>query len=152
MEFVLFLDKIEIEIIRLVEQAGYSIEENTNLCFLGGNYVGFLKKKQKKIVICTNNVKEKERYKMKRIRNNDNFERTAIHLKKALRHEAAHIAQECNNGKMIDINKNLKINPAKLNALKGSTMVSGERQKEKQAYILEDKPKLILENLRKYCL
>tara|TARA_Y100001968_G_C19341454_1_gene709717 strand:- start:434 stop:892 length:459 start_codon:yes stop_codon:yes gene_type:complete len=152
MEFIEFLDKVEIEIIRMVEIAGYSIEENTPLCLLGNNYVGFLKKEQKTIVICTDNAKKREGYKLIRKINTDTFERTGRHIKKAIRHEAAHVAQECNNGKLLEINQSLSMNPAKIKALKGSRKISGEEEKEKQAYILEDKPKLLKKELEKYCL
>tara|TARA_B100000700_G_scaffold141762_1_gene157749 strand:- start:1369 stop:1827 length:459 start_codon:yes stop_codon:yes gene_type:complete len=152
MEFIVFLDKIEIEIIRIVEQAGYSTEENTPLCLLGKDFVGFLKKRQKTIVICTDNAKNRERYKALKIKDNDIYERTAVHVKKALRHEAVHVAQECNNGRLLEITESLSINPAKIKALKGSTAISGQREKEIQAYILEDKPRLIKKQLKKYCL
>tara|TARA_B100000965_G_C19396777_1_gene671524 strand:- start:265 stop:723 length:459 start_codon:yes stop_codon:yes gene_type:complete len=152
MEFIEFLDRIEIEIIRLVEKAGYSTEENTNLCLLSKNYVGFLKKSQKKIIICTDNAKRREGYTLLSKRNNDKFERTAIHIKKAVRHEAVHVAQECNDGNLLDIKHELSMNKSKTEALKGSTKISGEEKKEVQAYILEDRPKLVKEELNKYCL
>ena len=152
MEFIQFLDRVEIEIIRMVEQAGYSTEENTPLCLLSEAYVGFLKKKQKTIVICTDNAKRREGYTLIRKRNTDTFERTAKHIKKALRHEAVHVAQECNSGNLLNIKRSYKINPSKIEALKGSTKISGEIEKERQAYILEDKPKLIKKELKKYCL
>ena len=44
------------------------------------------------------------------------------------------------------------MNPSKTNALNGSIRISGEEEKERQAYILEDKPRLIKNELRKYCL
>ena len=152
MEFIEFLDREEIEIIRMVEKAGYSTEENTSLCLLNEKYAGFLKKKEKTIVICTDNAKKQEGYKNLRSRNSDIFARTAIHIKKALRHEAVHVAQECNDGNVLKLNQRLTINPAKGEALKGSRKISGEEEKEKQAYILEDKPKLLKRELRKYCL
>tara|TARA_B100000700_G_C14716425_1_gene701609 strand:+ start:235 stop:693 length:459 start_codon:yes stop_codon:yes gene_type:complete len=152
MEFIEFLNKVEIEIIRIAEKVGYSTEENDPLCLLSENYVGFLKKRQKKIVICTDNAKKKEGYKITRKNDNNLFERTAIHIRKALRHEAVHVAQECNNGKLLDIKQKLSMNPAKIKALKGSTKISGEVEKERQAYILEDKPKLLKKELEKYCL
>ena len=136
----------------MVEQAGYSTEENTSECLLGEKYVGFLKKRQKTIIICTNNSKKKEGYTLLKNRNSDTFERTARHIKKALRHEAVHVAQECNGGKLLDIKKGLSMNPAKIDALKGSKKISGEEEKEKQAYILEDKPKLLKKEFKKYCL
>ena len=152
MEFIGFLDQAEIEMIRIIEQAGYRIEENNSLCLLSEKYVGFLKKKEKTVIICTDNAKNREGYTLIKKRNTDKFERTAIHIKKALRHETVHVAQECNNGNLLDIKKKLTMNPAKIDALKGSTRISGEEEKERQAYILEDKPKLLQKELKKYCL
>ena len=152
MEFIQFLDREEIELLRMVEKAGYSTEENTPLCLLGENYVGFLRKKQRTIIICTDNAKKKEGYTLRRNMNYDIFERTAKHIKKALRHEAVHVAQECNGGKLLDIKKTLSMNPAKNEALIGSKKISGEEEKERQAYILEDKPRLVAKELKKYCL
>ena len=152
MEFVDFLDKKEIEIIRLVEQAGYKIEENKPLCLVSNNYVGFLDKRRKVLIICTNNAKKREGYTILRKKDKDTFERTALHIKKALRHEAVHVAQECNNGNLLSLNKKLSMSPLKLKALNESIKISGEREKERQAYILENKPRLVEKELRKYCL
>tara|TARA_B100000945_G_scaffold80323_1_gene61993 strand:- start:875 stop:1333 length:459 start_codon:yes stop_codon:yes gene_type:complete len=152
MEFIHFLDRIEIDIIRMVEQAGYSTEENSSICLLSEKYAGFLKKKEKTIVICTDNAKKITGYTIKKMRTTDTFERTAIHIKKAVRHEAVHVAQECNDGKLLDIKKKLSINLSKFEALKVSSKISGEDEKERQAYILEDKPKLVKKELIKYCL
>ena len=152
MEFIEFLDKVEIEIIRIVEQAGYSIEENTALCLIGEKYAGFLKKRERTIVICTDNAKKKKGYTILSKRNDDIFKMTATLIKKALRHEAAHVAQECNDGNLLDIKQKLSINPIKLEALKGSIKISGEEEKERQAYIIEDKPSLLKKELKKYCL
>tara|TARA_B100000459_G_scaffold145878_1_gene111038 strand:- start:948 stop:1433 length:486 start_codon:yes stop_codon:yes gene_type:complete len=152
MEFVDFLDKKEIEIIKIVEQAGYKIEENKPLCLVSNNYVGFLNKRKKVLIICTNNAKKREGYTILRKKDKDTFERTALHIKKALRHEAVHVAQECNNGNLLNIDEKLSISPLKLKALNESIKISGEREKERQAYILENKPKLVEKELRKYCL
>ncbi len=152
MEFIEFIDRVDIEIMRIVEKAGYSIEENTPLCLLSKEYAGFLKKKEKKIIICTDNAKKKEGYTILRKIKDEKFERTAILIKKALRHETVHVAQECNNGNILNIKQKLSINPAKSKALKGSIKISGEEEKERQAYILEDRPKLLKNELKKYCL
>ena len=85
--------------------------------------------------------------------NSDTFERTSRLIKKALRHESVHVAQECNNGKLIELKQTKSMNPSKIEALKGSMKISLNEEKERQAYILEDKPtKLIKEKLKKYCL
>jgi len=152
MEFLDYLDRTEVEIIRIVEKSGYKIEENTPLCLLSDDYVGFLEKRRKVIVLCTNNAKRREGYTHIRKRDKDIFERTALHIKKALRHEAVHVAQECNNGKILKIEKKFLMNASKVKALNGSIKISGEEEKERQAYILEDKPRLVEKELRKYCL
>ena len=152
MEFLEYLDRTEVEILKMVEKAGYRTAEDTELCLLSENYVGFLIKRTKEIIICTGNAKQREGYTFLRKKNGDAYERTAIHIKKALRHEAVHVAQECNDGNLLKINKRLSINPAKNEALIKSTKISGAEDKERQAYILEDKPKLLKKELRKYCL
>ena len=152
MDFIEFLDKTELEIVKMVEKAGYVTAENTKLCSLGKNYVGFLNKRKKEIIICTNNAKKREGYTLLRHNNKYIFEKTALHIKKALRHEAVHVAQECNKGNLLKIDSSLSMNSSKVNALNGSIKISGEEEKERQAYILEDRPKLIKNELKKYCL
>ena len=152
MEYLGYLDRIEVEIIRIVEKAGYNIEENTSLCLLSDDYVGFLEKRRKVIVLCTKNAKRREGYTLIRKRDKDIFERTALHIKKALRHEAVHVAQECNDGNILKIEKKFFMNVSKMKALNRSIRISGEEEKERQAYILEDKPILVAKELKKYCL
>ena len=152
MEFIEFLDRTELEIIKMVEQAGYETMENTKLCLLGENYVGFFNSRKKEIIICTNNAKKREGYTLLSKNNKDIFEKTALHIKKAIRHEAVHVAQECNNGNLLKIDSKILMNSSKINALNGSIRISGEEEKERQAYILEDRPRLIKNKLRRYCL
>jgi len=152
MEFIEFLDRTEVEIIKIIEKAGYRTAEDKKLCLLSEKYAGFLDKLKKEIIICTSNAKKREGYTLLRKKNMDSYERTALHIKKALRHEAVHVAQECNDGNLLNIDRKLSMNPSKKNALNGSKIISGEEEKEKQAYILEDKPRLVKNELRKYCL
>ncbi len=154
MEFIEYLNKTEKEIMHIVEKAGYKTEENTPLCLLSDNYVGFLNKREKVVIICTDNAKKREGYTMLRKKDNDFIERTSIHIKKALRHEAVHVAQECNDGKLLEIDEKLKMSLSKMNALYGSIKISGkdEEEKERQAYILEDKAQIVKNKLEKYCL
>ena len=152
MDFIEYLDRTEVAIIKIVEQAGYKTKENTQLCLLSDDYVGFLDKRKKEIIICTDNAKRREGYTLLKKKDKDTFERSALHIKKAVRHEAVHVAQECNDGKLLKIDKKLSINPSKMKALNGSIKISGEEEKEIQAYILEDNPKKVLKELKKYCL
>ena len=152
MEVLDYLGKTEVAIIQIVKQIGYKIDENTKLCLLSDDYGGFLDKRKKEIIICTNNAKKREGYTLLKKKDKDTFERIALHIKKALRHEAVHVAQECNNGKILKIEKKFLMNASKMKALNGSIKISGEEEKERQAYILEDKPRLVEKELRKYCL
>ena len=152
MEFIEYLDRTEVEIIKIVEKAGYKTAENTKLCLLNENYAGFLNKRKKEIVICTNNAKKREGNTILRMKKKDIDKRTALHIKKALRHEAVHVAQECNNKNLLKIGRKLSITPSKINAFNGSIRISGEEEKERQAYILEDKPRSVKNELLKYCL
>jgi len=152
MEFLEYLDRTEVEIIKVVEKAGYKTKENTKLCLLSVDYVGFLDKRNKEIIICTNNAKKREGYTISRKNDKDIYERTALHIKKALRHEAIHVAQECNNGNLLKIKGKLEMSKLKTKALNKSIQISGDEEKERQAYILENKPKLVAKELKKYCL
>ena len=45
MEFILFLSKIDKEIIELINKSNNTIEENTALCLIDKKFVGFYKRK-----------------------------------------------------------------------------------------------------------
>ena len=154
MEFLLFLTSKEKEILELIYKAGFTVEENTPLCLLGKQFFGFVKAKQKKLVICTKNAMELGGYLLPRGPADDDFSMTRIYIRRALRHEATHIAQSCNGGKALGLRegKKIKLHPYKMNALKGSIRISGNREKEIEAYWLEDRPRLVIKALKKYCL
>ena len=74
MEFIIFLSKLDKEILELLVKANYIVEEN-------------------KIIICTENAKKKTNYRNKNQQpNKDNF-KTERAIRKALRHEATHAIQ-----------------------------------------------------------
>ena len=76
-------------------------------------------------------------------------------IRKALRHEATHAIQKCNNNKTVgDIKKlEAKLHQSKRKSLAFSTSnFSGTYAKEVEAYILEDKPKKVKNMIKKYCL
>ena len=154
MEFLLFLNSHEREILELITKANYGVEENTPLCLLGEKFMGFFKRKQKRIVICTENAKTYGDFYLNKLKNRGEAYKTSAFIRKALRHESVHVAQHCNNGKLLDLSRigNYKLNPSKMQALKASSIFSGEIQKEYEAYILEDKPRLVVNVLKKYCM
>tara|TARA_Y100000589_G_scaffold312602_1_gene333112 strand:+ start:461 stop:922 length:462 start_codon:yes stop_codon:yes gene_type:complete len=153
MEFIIFLSKIDREIIDLIKKTSYSIEENTPLCLIDKKFIGFHKKVEKTIVICTNNAKRISKYRKTKIKNNDNH-KTNLYIRRALRHEATHMAQACNDDKTTGIIKDLdqKIHKNKLDALNSSVKISGNVKKEVEAYVMEDKPRKVKQAIKKYCL
>ena len=151
MEFLLFISKIDKEIIELINKSNHSIEENTALCLLDKKFVGFYKRREKTIVICTKNAKKLGGYRENKSYHNH---KTNLYIRRALRHEATHLVQSCNNNKPTGIIKNIedKIHAGKLKALKSSVQISGNLDKELEAYVMEDKPRKIKEILKSYCL
>ena len=155
MEFIIFLSKLDKEIIELVKVANYSIEENSLICLRNKKYIGFHNRSEKLIVICTENAKKTTNFgRNQSLYKNDNH-KTEIYIRKALRHEATHMIQSCNNNKIIgnieDIKK--RLNKNKIKALKLSMKLSGSNlNREFEAYIMEDKPRKVLKAIKKYCL
>ena len=144
MEFIIFLSKIDKEILDLLIKANYIVEENKIECILNKEIMGLHNVVENKIVICTENAKRKTNYRNEKKRpNKDNF-KTELAIRRALRHEAAHAIQKCNKNKTVgDIKKlEIKLHPSKRKALEFSTSnFSGTYAKEVEAYVLEDKPK-----------
>ena len=154
MEFIIFLNKLDKEIFELIKKAEYSIEENTALCLIDKRYIGFHKKIEKTIVICTENAKKITNFTNKRTSRNKDNHKTKLYIKRALRHEATHMVQSCNGnkiiGNIIEIKK--KISKNKENAIKSSVRISGNLEKELEAYMMEDKPRKVKQAIIKYCL
>ena len=155
MEFIIFLSKIDKEILDLLIKANYIIEENRVECLLNKNIKGLHNFKENKIVICTENAKRKTNYRNKRQQPNKNNFKTELAIRKALRHEATHAIQKCNNNQTVGNIKTLesKLHQSKKKALEFSTSnFSGNYAKEVEAYVLEDKPKKVKDLMNKYCL
>ena len=155
MEFIIFLSKLDKEILDLLIKAKYMVEENKIECLLNKEIKGLHNYEKNEIIICTENAKRKTNYRnMKHNSNQDNF-KTKKAIRKALRHEATHVIQKCNNNKIIGDIKDLesKLNMNKRKALEFSTSkFAGSYAKEVEAYILEDKPRTVKKFLIKYCL
>ena len=153
MEFIIFLSKIDKEIIELIKKNNYSIEENAPLCLINKRFIGFHRKIEKSIIICTNNAKKISNYRKTKKNTNDNY-KTKLYIRRGLRHEATHMAQSCNDGKLTGIIENLdqKLHKNKLKALKSSVKISGNLDKEVEAYVMEDKPRKVKKAIEKYCL
>ena len=155
MEFIIFLGKLDKEILALLIKAKYKVEENKVQCLLNKQIKGLHNFEENEIIICTENAKRKTNYRnIKRQQNNDNF-KTEQAIRKALRHEATHAIQKCNGNKIVGDIKKLesKLHQSKKKALEFSTSkFSGNYEKEVEAYVLEDKPKKVKKLIEKYCL
>ena len=155
MEFIIFLSKIDKEILDLLRKANYIVEENKIECLLNKEIKGLHNFLENKIIICTENAKRKTNYRNEKKRpNKDNF-KTELAIRKALRHEATHAIQKCNDNKTVGDIKDLedKLHPSKRRALEFSTSnFSGTYAKEVEAYVLEAKPQRVKNLIKKYCL
>ena len=155
MEFIIFLSKLDKDILDLLIKANYIFEENKIECLLNKQIRGLHNFEEKKIIICTENAKKKTNYRnLKQQKYNDNI-KTERAIRKALRHEATHAIQKCNNNKIVGDIKNLedKLHQSKRKALEFSTSnFSGNYGREVEAYVLEDKPKKVKNMIEKYCL
>ncbi len=60
MEFILFLSKLDKEILNLLTKANYIVEENKTECLLNKEIKGLHNFKEKKIIICTENAKRRK--------------------------------------------------------------------------------------------
>ena len=127
MEFIIFLSKLDKEILDLLTKANYTVEENKIECLINKNIKGLHKFDENKIIICTENAKKKTSYRnIKQPQNKNNF-KTERAIRKALRHEATHAIQKCNNNKTVGDIKDLedKLHPSKRRALEFSTSIVG---------------------------
>ena len=154
MEFIIFLSKLDKDIFELIKKANYSIEENSALCLIDKQYIGFHKKEGKTIIICTENAKNITNFTNRRTSYNKDNHKTKLYIRRALRHEATHMIQACNGDKIIgDINEiRKKINKNKEKAIKSSVRISGNYEKELEAYMMEDKPRKVKKAIIRYCL
>ena len=140
MEFIIFLSKLDKEILELLINANYIIEENKAECLANKEIKGLHNFEENKIIICTENAKRKTNYKI--TKNNITKEniKTERAIRKALRHEATHVVQKCNDNKILGNIEDLesKLHPNKRKALNFSTFnFAGTYAKEVEAYILE---------------
>ena len=120
MEFIIFLSKLDKEILDLLIKANYIVEENKIECLLNKEIKGLHNFVENKIIICTENAKRKTNYRViKQRTNKDNF-KTQLAIRKALRHEATHAIQKCNNNKTIG---DIKILEGKLHQSKRLSLI-----------------------------
>ncbi|WP_269623137.1 serine hydroxymethyltransferase [Prochlorococcus marinus] len=151
LEFLIFLNSKEEKILDLIQKANYKIVENSPLCLIDNKFFGFLKKKEKIVVICTKNAKDYGGYNFAKDNATGGSFKTGLMIRRALRHESVHIAQECNDDNLINSSKGQEISPYKLNALRASVQLVGNPELEYEAYSMEDNPRKIISALKRFC-
>ncbi len=153
MEFLLFLTQTDKEIVKLVGRAGFNIKENTLPCLVRPDFFGATNKKKKELILCTNNIKRASGFHMPNVIDEDG-DATKVNIRETLRHEATHVAQFCNSGKVLKANEtsDMVLNDYKRDSLTYSIRVSGNTLKEREAYWMENKPGLVKTMLTIYCL
>jgi hypothetical protein len=135
MDFLLYLTPIGHEILLNIKSKKYKILENAAICRKHNEIFGFME--HKKFIICTDNIK-------------NNISPVKHYVNETIYHEAVHVAQSC-RGSTLGL-KNIKLAPQKYDEVKRSTIYSDSAfAHEVEAYYLEDKPKLVLSYLKKYC-
>jgi len=149
MEFLLYLTPIGNQIINSLSLAKYSIRENTEVCRSEKDVFGYLERSKNEFVICTSNIK-KGGWSLKH------------YVNETVYHEAVHVAQDCKNRGIRSIfgnstlgisKKSMPLSSDKLNEVNQSATIFsfGSRDREHEAYFLEDKPKKVLHYVQKYC-
>ncbi len=152
LEFILFLSADEKEILALIKKANFTFEENSAICLIGDKFFGFLNKRRRAVIICTQNAKKVTGFSIPRAYDEEPYH-TQFHIRRTLRHEAVHVAQACNKNRPLNLFnlKTKKLSSFKLKAFEGSTLISGNAEKELEAYLMEEKPGLIKKALKEYC-
>ena len=77
------------------------INEILNFVLLGNTYEDLIKWKD----VIKNEARKNKNF----INVEDDFNQTSIYIRRALRHEAVHVAQGCNDGKALNISKEKKM-------------------------------------------
>ena len=142
MEFIFYLDSISKDILNAVIRARYLVRENIELC-RNPMINGSTSYPPDKFIICTENIKRRMIDPRKEI-------------SRVVAHEAVHVAQRCKNNTLISNYNMLKLDHTKQSNLRASLAatinMNNNRDREYEAYFLEDKPEEVLFYLKKYCL
>ena len=140
MEFLLYLSPQGQQLIQDMISARFYIQENVGLC--RNNQVFGYTDKPRKLIICTNNIK------------NGGWDMNH-YISETVYHEAVHAAQICNRNEPIGLSKKSMPLPSnKLQDIRNSVNVTRSykaTQREHESYYLEDKPEQVRYYVRKFC-
>ena len=150
MEFLLYLTPVGNQIINTIAQSKFKIYENSQLCKVEPNTMGYVDHDRDQFVVCTKNII------------NGGWS-PKHYINQTVYHEAVHVAQDCKSKGLFSFlgpvslgipNKYMPLTANKKEALDSSTSFGGFkiREREHESYYLEDKPHKVLHYVQKYCL
>ncbi len=149
MEFINYTSPPALQIISLLKEAKYKIQENTSECSKEPSVFGFMFYNTNRFIICTSNIKRRD-FPLR------------LYVNETIIHEAVHAAQDCKTSGLRrllgpgtlgikNVDKNLskeKLDEAK----RSSSLLGASLARELEAYYLESKPKQVIGYLHKYCI
>ncbi len=152
MEFLLYLSSIDKEIVNLIYKSDIQIKENTFLCLKRKKFMGALNRRNKTLIICTENIKNYAGYTIPTVLGEERDE-TKLLIRETLRHEAVHVAQNCNEGNPLALKnkEEMKVNTYKESLINKSAAISKSEEREHEAYWLENKPELVINSIKRFC-
>ena len=128
------------QVIEYVSKAHYKIQQNGSFCS-NKDLVGSAIAETRTFLICTRNML--------------NQSLSKEFIEETVNHEAVHVAQSCNRGRVLGIPINEMTLPAnKIQDLRRSISITKNpriRGIEHEAYWLEDKPEQVIYYLKKFC-
>ena len=157
MEYANFLNANAKIVHNQVLKAGYQIRENSPYCLMTKKTLALHDGKAKIIYLCTQNLKNILYWDApvgpRTVLSKSRQKEASFFMSKALTHEAVHVAQYCNSGKLIAPDKSSTVvSKFKSAAIELSLAIGGTREREEEAYALETNPIFVVNALEKYCL
>ena len=157
MEYANFLNANAKIVHDQVLKAGYQIRENSPYCLMTKKTLALHDGKAKIIYLCTQNLKNILYWNApagpRTVLSKSRQKEASFFMSKALTHEAVHVAQHCNSGKLIAPDKSSTVvTKFKNAAIELSLAIGGTREREEEAYALETNPVFVVNALEKYCL
>ena len=113
---------------------------------------GYFISRYRAIYLCVDNLLEDPR--LGDISGRDKFNDAKKQLSTTLTHEAVHAAQWCKGSKdwtLFNLSGSGTLGGFRDSALDSSTKIRGNRKSEKEAYLLESKPDIVMEAFDLYC-
>jgi hypothetical protein len=147
LEFISFLLPIQLEMVGVINQANFRVEQDTGLCE-ASKVVFAWTTSNRGMGVCLDNIEQHAKYDRNEIKRIVN---------QAVTHESVHVAQMCNKGNTV-LSQRVQLNdltPTQKKSVVRSMAYSlnlGSAALEAEAYYMEKSPTLTAYMLKRYCL